>query len=426
MRRRVVRSGNSGFVVRRDGDAVAHRSAAPVGADPDVDPDHRAGAGIQGGSDADDRERSSPLGRADGRAAPAVHRREEVDGLHPGGELVRHDHVMRDARARVGDRQRVPDGMALLDGSCRIRGGIDHEVGRRGEVKRRRGALDRSRGDGRVVVASDRRLVRGADRNGAPELTARAVVDRQTELDADTCARLEVAKAAPERGPHQAGRGRGDQTHSRRQPARNDHVVGDRGTAVPRDERPGERRSRGERTRWSGGRHGDVGRRDEGSGDGRRERDPHEQGADRRRRSPDPTGPRVSHQPHPPHLAARPSTARWPDGTAARPGCPPPCEAVARPRISAATHVRRRSTVMQRPRDRIDAWPEQAGSRSTPTDAGALGDIMSIIGVEWIARSRPPVRGRDAPRGPIWSPSRAPRRRSTVRSSTRRAHAPGR
>src|SRR5207247_9854796 len=98
--------------------------------------------------------------------------------------------------------QRVPDGVALLDGSRRIGGGIDYEVGRRGEVKGRLGAVDRSRGDGRVVVASDRRLVRGADRHDAPELAARAVLDRQVELDRATRARLEVAQGAPDRGPH--------------------------------------------------------------------------------------------------------------------------------------------------------------------------------------------------------------------------------
>src|SRR5207245_3443252 len=105
--------------------------------------------------------------------------------------------------------------------------------------------------------------------------------------------------------------------------------------------------------------------------------------------------------------------------------CPPRCEPVARPRIFAATHVRRRTTLMQRPRHRIDGVPRTPAGEPAPTYAGALGDIMSIIGVDSMAPSKPPDRARAALRAPTGSPSRAPRPRSTARSSIRRARVLG-
>ena len=144
MRRGVVRLGWCRFVPRRNGDAVAHRSARTVGVDPDVDRRRRTGASIERRSDANDRERPSPFGRADRRAAPAVHLRKEVDGLHTGGQAVRDDHVMRDSRACVRDRQRIPERVTLLDGSGCIGGGVDDQVGREDRVGCGGGTSDRS------------------------------------------------------------------------------------------------------------------------------------------------------------------------------------------------------------------------------------------------------------------------------------------
>src|SRR5436305_301084 len=94
-------------------------------------------------------------------------------------------------------------------------------------------------------------------------------------------------------------------------------------------------------------------------------------------------------------------------------------EPVARVRIFSAPYARRRITLMQRPRDRIDGWPQPREA------AGPLDDIMFIIGVDALAGSKPLDRARGAPRAPSGSPSRAPRTRSTARSSIRHARVLG-
>ena len=198
---------------------------------------------------------------------------------------------MGGGRARVRHRQGVPDLVASPDGSLSIGRGIEHEV------RRGREAPDRSGSGGRVVAASDRRLVRGADRGAGPELAARAVLDVQRERDPHVAAGREVADRAPERRSHQARRGRGDRRHSLRQRARNDDVVCNRGTVVRSDEDP---RQRGARLERAGAparkRDGDVGSTDEGSGDRRRQGETDEHGAERRRGAADPRRLRVQYQ----------------------------------------------------------------------------------------------------------------------------------
>lgn len=121
-----------------------------------------------------------------------------------------------------------------------------------------------------------------------------------------------------------------------------------------------------------------------------------------------------------------------PGGPARNPGGQPPaCENASAVRTRCAALDLRGHTRSQA--NQGDATTSRSHRRAART-AGEplapmltpLGDIMYIIGVGRIGRSRLPDRAPGAPRGPTGSPSKAPRRRSTARSSIRRAHAPGR